>query len=343
MSVKFIKPRRKVTRVFIHCSASDNAKHDNAATMDAWHKQRGWSGIGYHFFIRKNGQIERGRDINKTPAAQGGNNRATIAICLHGLLKSKFTKKQLDALISFCHQINDAYASQISFHGHCEVSAKTCPVFDYKKVLGLSASGILTFTVHDLLTVQEGGVDTYVEVHETAATTLRHGDKGFLVKNLQQQLTRLGYHVGKVDGHFGKRTRAAVLAFQADNHLITDGVVGSATHEAFTDAEPRHIGDERKVATVVSLADGGSRIADASLKGGGTGLAVSSLGIMSVAGQFSKDFQSLKGQIEPIAEPFGGLTTIMLVGLLGIVAFMTWQFIRAGKARANDHNTGKTS
>jgi len=140
----FKKPGRRVNRVFVHCSASDNPKHDNAATMRRWHKERGWSDIGYHFFIRKDGTLESGRPVGRVPAAQGGNNAGTIAICCHGLEKDKFTEAQFDTLRTLCGEINAAYAGKVTFHGHCEVSAKTCPVFDYRKVLGLDSKGRMT-------------------------------------------------------------------------------------------------------------------------------------------------------------------------------------------------------
>ena len=137
----FKKPSREVSKVFLHCSASDNPKHDNAATMNAWHKERGFNEIGYHFFIRKDGTIERGRDIEKVPAAQQGHNTGSIAICLHGLKKELFTSAQFSALKSLCQEINFEYHGEVTFHGHKEVAAKDCPVFDYKKVLGLNSKG----------------------------------------------------------------------------------------------------------------------------------------------------------------------------------------------------------
>lgn len=137
------KPNRKVDRVFIHCSASDHAHHDDVSVMDKWHKQRGWSGVGYHFFIKKDGTIQSGRSLEKTPAAQGGNNRGTIAICLHGLDKDKFTDEQYSAVIKLCQELNNLYDGNLTFHGHCEVSAKSCPVFDYKKILKLNSIGQL--------------------------------------------------------------------------------------------------------------------------------------------------------------------------------------------------------
>lgn len=140
---KFLKPRRAVRKVFLHCSASDHAHHDNPETVDQWHKQRGWSGIGYHFFISKNGAVFHGRGLDKVPAAQEGHNTGSIAICCHGKDRDKFTKAQMDALHSLCRDIDFAYDGKVTFHGHCEVANKACPVFDYKRELSLDQKGFL--------------------------------------------------------------------------------------------------------------------------------------------------------------------------------------------------------
>jgi N-acetyl-anhydromuramyl-L-alanine amidase AmpD len=128
-----------VNRVFIHCSASDNSSHDDVKVIRTWHLEKGWLDIGYHFFIKKDGTIQEGRDIDRTPAAQKGHNTETIAICLHGL--ADFTPEQFSSLKKLCNDINRNYNS-ITFHGHCEVNShKTCPVFDYKTVLNLNDKG----------------------------------------------------------------------------------------------------------------------------------------------------------------------------------------------------------
>jgi len=95
--ITFTKPKREVTRVFLHCSASDNPKHDNIKTIAQWHLAR-FKGIGYHFYIDKVGRQFIGRDIEKVPAAQEGHNTGTIAICCGGL--ADFTELQMD-IISF--------------------------------------------------------------------------------------------------------------------------------------------------------------------------------------------------------------------------------------------------
>lgn len=140
-SSNFVKPNRAVGRVFIHCSASDNPKHDNVKTIDSWHRNRGFNGIGYHYYIDKLGKLHIGRDINRVPAAQAGNNRGTIAICVGGL--DHFTLAQMNTLLDLCTEINIAYENRVTFHGHCEVSNKSCPVFDYREVLALDNKGNL--------------------------------------------------------------------------------------------------------------------------------------------------------------------------------------------------------
>lgn len=138
---KVPKPKRNVFCVFLHCSASDNEKHDNAETMHKWHLERGFNEIGYHFFIRKDGTIQYGRDCERVPAAQEGHNQGSIAICCHGLEKDKFTDAQRHSLRALCIHLNALYKGGLTFHGHKEVAAKDCPVYPYKVWLGLDENG----------------------------------------------------------------------------------------------------------------------------------------------------------------------------------------------------------
>jgi N-acetyl-anhydromuramyl-L-alanine amidase AmpD len=346
MTYTFKKPARPVNRVFVHCSASDNPAHDNVATMDAWHKERGWSGVGYHYFIRKDGTLEIGRDLAKIPAAQEGNNTGTIAICLHGLLVEKFTGPQFETLRALCSQINAAYSPLLTFHGHCEVANKTCPVFDYRAVLGLDAKGRLTEVARKLdLTLKTapslGG--SGLEVMASNAVSLTLGSQGSLVKNLQLSLARLGYFAGAVDGDFGARTQAAVLAFQAENHLIPDGAFGTLSREAMAVASPRAIAPARAMATLASLSAGGSRIASASIANTIVGSLVGGGGALAVVDQMTGLVSQITGQSDAIEKLF------MEHGLLGggvilaAGAFIAWQSWRAGQARVEDHRTGKTA
>ena len=207
--MQFNKPKRGITRIFIHCSASDVPAHDDVSVIRRWHVEgRGWSDVGYHFFIQKNGNLQKGRDLERTPAAQAGNNIGTIAICLHGLLKSKFTQAQYETLKKLCLEINKAYFERVSFHGHKEVANKACPVIDYKKILKLDQFGSLGLDAAPIMASATGDYPR-----------LNIGDKGDDVKRLQT-LLRI-----KVDGDYGQKTLAAVKSFKKDHDLYPSGIV----------------------------------------------------------------------------------------------------------------------
>lgn len=113
------------------------------SVIKEWHKARGWNTVGYHYFIKKDGTLQSGRDLEEVPAAQKGFNVGSIAICLHGL--ESFTEEQFRTLYDLCESINLAYGKKIVFRGHCEVNPdKTCPVFNYKEVLGINERGYIT-------------------------------------------------------------------------------------------------------------------------------------------------------------------------------------------------------
>ena len=62
--------------------------------------------------------------------------------------------------------------------------------------------------------------------------TLRQGDSGVWVEELQRELTQLTFYSGPIDGNFGSSTAAAVRAFQSNNKLTADGIVGRNTWSA---------------------------------------------------------------------------------------------------------------
>ncbi|MEL6602746.1 MAG: peptidoglycan-binding protein [Cyanobacteria bacterium J06614_10] len=65
---------------------------------------------------------------------------------------------------------------------------------------------------------------------------LRPDAEGPAVAQLQRELQALGYYDGAIDGGYGLQTQAAVEAFQADQQLVVDAVVGPSTWDALTQA-----------------------------------------------------------------------------------------------------------
>jgi hypothetical protein len=72
---------------------------------------------------------------------------------------------------------------------------------------------------------------------ENVKPTLRKGDSGPAVIEVQEILTQCGYNPGSVDGKFGTNTRNAVIAFQTSENLDPDGIVGRKTWDALARAE----------------------------------------------------------------------------------------------------------
>lgn len=132
---------REIDKIIIHCSATPPSMDIGAATIDKWHKDRGWSQIGYHFVIRRDGAIEDGRDIKITGAHVAGNNTGSIGICLIGgvdkamTAEDNFTDEQWKALRNLL-RILKADFKRATIHGHNEFdSGKACPSFLVQKEL----------------------------------------------------------------------------------------------------------------------------------------------------------------------------------------------------------------
>ena len=63
----------------------------------------------------------------------------------------------------------------------------------------------------------------------TQEPPLSSGSRGDKVEKLQRRMQELGYYDGEVDGQFGPGTKGAVVDFQKNNGLDTDGLAGTAT------------------------------------------------------------------------------------------------------------------
>lgn len=129
---------REINKIIIHCSATKANQDIGAFQIDEWHKKQGWSGIGYHYVIRRNGQVENGRPLEVTGAHCKGQNKNSIGICLVGGIDAKgepennFTEAQFLALRKLVKNLKQDYPGA-TIHGHYEFANKACPCFDVKE------------------------------------------------------------------------------------------------------------------------------------------------------------------------------------------------------------------
>lgn len=130
---------RPISEIIVHCTATPEGRAVTVAEIDAWHRARGWSGIGYHRVIGLNGERWAGRPIDKIGAHCEGHNTGTIGVTyVGGVAKDGRTAKdtrtlaQKQALLVELTELRDRFnIGKIS--GHNEYAAKACPSFDASK------------------------------------------------------------------------------------------------------------------------------------------------------------------------------------------------------------------
>lgn len=208
--------RRSTTRIILHHAA---ARKCTAQQIHSWHLANGWAGIGYHFFVRKDGSVYRGRPETVVGAHAGNNNYDSIGICFEGnFMTETMGGAQRKAGQELVQYLKDKYGIS-KVQRHSDVNATGCPGtrFPFKEI----SEG----------TAEEKPAESAAEGFTTVFPQLSKGDKGDKVRVLQELLRGKGYDLGTygADGDFGGATRGAVMAFQVRNHLSADGIVGRNT------------------------------------------------------------------------------------------------------------------
>jgi len=135
---------RQLDKIVVHCSDSG---WGDAAVIDDWHRQRGWSGIGYHLVVLNGnlsphkydpdsvGRVERGRPDSKIGSHVRGYNRNSLGICYiggpdhppDGVVWDVLTEKVVEWCEEYC-------LDERSVYGHTELDpSKSCPCLDMDK------------------------------------------------------------------------------------------------------------------------------------------------------------------------------------------------------------------
>ena len=129
---------RTINEIIIHCSATKEGNKISAATIDRWHKDRGWRCIGYHYVVRIDGSIEYGRPVQDIGAHVKGRNKHSIGVCYIGGLdadmepKDTRTRDQNESLLYLLKTLKRLHPNA-TIHGHREFANKACPCFDANK------------------------------------------------------------------------------------------------------------------------------------------------------------------------------------------------------------------
>lgn len=122
--------------ITVHCSATPSEQDVHVADIRRWHKKRGWRDVGYHFVIRRNGDVELGRPLSQTGAHVKGHNKGNIGVCMVGGCNSElqpednFTLAQRKALFGLVAALQEQFLiSDENVKGHKDWGVnKACPV-----------------------------------------------------------------------------------------------------------------------------------------------------------------------------------------------------------------------
>lgn len=141
-----VKSKRVINEIIVHCSATREGFDYTVNDITKWHKQRGFTTIGYHYVIYRDGSIHTGRDINVSGAHCEGHNSHSVGVCYIGGLENRLNHKtgkydipkdtrtaaQKASLLKLLRQLRSLYPLA-KIRGHRDFANKACPSFDATK------------------------------------------------------------------------------------------------------------------------------------------------------------------------------------------------------------------
>ena len=148
---------RRIDSIVIHGSWTKPGVDIGVEEIRRWHTDpkeeggRGWSDIGYHYVVRRDGTVEEGRPAEKQGAHVGGHNKHTLGICLVGgredetpdtaglpeeakqelLWEFNYTERQIRALVQLVTKLQLRHdVEEVLGHRDYPGVTKRCPGFD---------------------------------------------------------------------------------------------------------------------------------------------------------------------------------------------------------------------
>ena len=138
---------RLINSIIVHCADNYADMDIGVKEIDVWHKNRKFDKIGYHYVIRRDGTVEKGRKLNEVGAHAYGFNAHSIGICYAGGLsedaepEDNRTPEQKQSMIDLIKSLLKVFPSINTICGHRDLKGvtKACPCFDataeYKHLL----------------------------------------------------------------------------------------------------------------------------------------------------------------------------------------------------------------
>lgn len=113
--------------IVLHCSATRSTQDYSPEALERDHRARGFRGIGYHYYVRRSGEVIPCRPLDQIGAHVRGYNACSWGVCYEGGLDSAGrpadtrTPKQRASLLRLLRQLKD-YAPQAHILGHRDLS-----------------------------------------------------------------------------------------------------------------------------------------------------------------------------------------------------------------------------
>ncbi len=125
---------RSITLIIVHCSAVRPDQQSSVAQIDSWHRERGFKlGIGYHYVVRRDGEVESGRPEFLVGAHCLNHNAHSIGVCYEGGLDIRGqpadtrTAAQKQALRRLLEDLHRRYPRAVIVGHHDLNPQKACP------------------------------------------------------------------------------------------------------------------------------------------------------------------------------------------------------------------------
>ena len=214
-----------------------------------YHKNHnGWAGIGYHYYVRKDGSIYKGRPEEYAGAHCPGVNSSSIGICAEGNFnEEEMSEEQKQAIIELIAYVKEEHDIEY-VKGHREILATSCPGENYP--LEEIRNAEITpepspepepeeYTFEQFVMdvqIAEGQTGKWIDgivgdrtINLTPTVSSKINRYHAIVTPLERWLKQLGYYDGDIEEdegrtpEFGRGMKEAVKAYQRDNGCVVDG------------------------------------------------------------------------------------------------------------------------